>query len=60
MLTIPSFLALMVAPSASEKISWADLQRGFVGIARFAQFDEVGVLGKTAGIDEEGDPKFAV
>ena len=28
----------------------SDLQRGFIGITRFAQLDEIGVLGEAAGV----------
>ena len=60
MLTMASFLALMVAPSARAEDLPGDLQCALVLVTGLAQLDEVGVLGKAAGVDEERDAKFAV
>src|SRR5262245_11266235 len=48
MLTSASFFALIIAPSASEKVSSA--------MPRLALLDEVAVLGEPAGVDHEPDP----
>ena len=37
-----------------------DFQGTFSGVPRFTQFNEIGVLGKTAGVDEEGDLELPV
>ena len=53
MLAMPSFLADMVQPSASENISRAISIGLAVRLSLLAQLDEVGILGEAAGIDVE-------
>ena len=49
------FLGAHRCPVRQRKHLARDLHRRAVGVARFAQLDEVGVLGETAGVDEERD-----
>ena len=53
MLTMASFFALIVQPSAQANISRTISRTGLLGVARLAQLDEVGVLGEAAGVEEE-------
>ena len=53
MLTRPSFLALMIAPSAASNCSRAMAGDGTAALARLALPDEPRVLGEAAGVEEE-------
>jgi hypothetical protein len=59
MFAIPSFLADMVHPSAWAKSSRGDVDRSLIGVAFLAQLDEVGILGKAARVDVQGNPVLA-
>jgi hypothetical protein len=53
MFTRPSFFALIVQPSASEKISAAMSRTVAVALPGLALLDEPGVLGEAAGVEDE-------
>ena len=53
MFTMPSFLALMVQPSARREHLLGDALHRHVGVARLAHLDEHGVLGEAAGVEDE-------
>jgi hypothetical protein len=54
MFTMPSFFALIVQPSASEKISCGDGAHRALALSRLALLDEHRVLREAAGVDDEG------